>query len=90
MGLMRTCQICGKTKELRGNFHYNRDTKKYLNVCKECAAADDVRIRELVHKTNLKSYIIKSWKKLCEMIDEKELDQILFNLKEIYYNQKDQ
>ncbi len=88
MALMRICPECGQAKELRGNFHYNRDTKKYNAICKECEAADDTRIRELAQKANLKSYIQKSWTRLCSIIDEKEMDMILFNLREIYYNHK--
>lgn len=86
MGLMRTCKNCGTTKELRGSFHYDRDRKTYSNVCKECEAAEGIRIQELHQKANLKSYIKKTWMKLCTMIDEKEMDMLLYNLKQIYYN----
>ena len=90
MGLMRTCPNCGLTKPLHGGFRQNRDKKVYAFICKECeakAAETRIRTRELAEKTNLKSYILKSWKKLCTKIDEKEMDLFLYNLKEVYYNQ---
>lgn len=88
MGLMRTCPQCGQTKPLHGGFRQNRDKKLYAPVCKECEAGNSQRIKELAEKTNLKSYIQKSWTKLCPKIDEKEMDLFIYNLKQIYYNQK--
>jgi len=83
MGLMRTCKACGKTKKLRGNFKLDRDGKVYSDVCKECSSYD-LRIRELSEKNNLKTYVLRSWKKLCPLISEPELDQLLFKLKQTY------
>lgn len=88
MGLIRTCKICGKTKELHGNYRMHK--RIYSDICKECESDHDDIIRQIVNKANLKKSLFNSWNKLSCMMDEKELDQVLFNLKQIYYNQKHQ
>lgn len=88
MGLMRECEKCHQVKELRGGFHYDRDRKRYSKVCKECEANEMLRVKELCEKANLRSYIQKSWKKLCPMMDEKECDQQLYHLRQIYDENK--
>jgi len=88
MGFTKKCECCGQIKELRGGFKYTRATKQYSPICKECQAKDINSKSGSWQKSEHKRHLKRSWEKLCPLMNQAEVDQMIYNLKIIYEDSK--
>lgn len=79
----KKCSKCGEVKSVK-EFRYMSGQRRYCAYCRKCEVVYTQELRAKNHKTNLKRQIQKNWSELCKDMTQCELDQQLFNLKEIY------
>ena len=83
----KTCAECGRTLKLK-EFKYNQDLKIYTDVCKCCMDEKYWKYKKDYSKNAAVATIRNKWKQLCPQMTPAEVDQQLFNLKQIYLNYK--
>lgn len=80
--MLKKCISCGKMKNVK-EFSFVNSHQDRSEICKECEKSLQDK-RAYYHKQHLKMQIKKNWTELCEVMDFKELDCELYNLKKIW------
>ena len=81
--MKKKCSKCGEVKDIK-EFRQMRAQRRYCAYCKKCEIAYKKEYRSSSHRTKIKRQIQKNWTELCEDMSQCELDQQLYNFKEIY------
>lgn len=79
----KKCSKCQKVKDIK-EFRYMSAQKRYCAYCRKCEVLYTQELRAKSHRENLKRNVRKNWTELCQNMTQCELDQEIFNLKEIY------
>lgn len=79
----KKCSKCGEIKKVR-EFRYMGKQKRYCAYCRKCEILYTTEFRAKTHKQNLLKQLKKNWAELCEDMSQTELDQRLYEFKEIY------
>lgn len=81
--MKKQCSKCGEVKDIR-KFRYIRAQRGYSDCCRNCESVCTKEDREKNRRVTLKVQIKKNWTELCQNMSQCEVDQQLYNLKEIY------
>lgn len=83
------CKDCGKVKPAR-QFRYIRAERRYCTVCRSCEGKRPKQIGDAGDISQKKSYLKRNFKKLCEVMDDCAIDLLLFDLRKIAEEVKEQ
>lgn len=81
--MVKQCSKCGEIKNVR-DFRYMSKQRRYCAYCRQCEIRYTKEFRAKTHKQNILKQLKKNWTELCEDMSQTELDQRLYEFKEIY------
>lgn len=79
----KKCSMCGETKNVK-EFRYMSAKRRYCAYCRQCEVFYNQKYRESNKKDCKKRQLKKNFRELCELMDQCEFDNLIFNFKEIY------
>ena len=82
--MLKTCKICNQTKNAKEFSFTDRYHKTRKNICKECEAEKNKRIKEQAYTQNCLRAIRENFTRLAGNMQQKDVDQLFYTLKEIY------